>query len=99
LNERNAQSPTVSWRSSLPKTNIHPETSQSIKLLTNESGDDEERNCPQGNLEHPHKLKIKRKRTNSQQEREETQSPKNDLLLDNMELDVDIGNISFPNNG
>jgi hypothetical protein len=47
-------------------------------------------------LENPHKLKIKRKRTNSQQEGEETHAPENDLLLDNMDLDVDIENITFP---
>jgi len=47
-------------------------------------------------LENPHKLKIKRKRTNSQQEGGETHAPKNDLLLDNMDLDVDIENITFP---
>jgi hypothetical protein len=27
----------------------------------NNSGDDEERNPPKGNLENPHKLKVKRK--------------------------------------
>jgi hypothetical protein len=47
-------------------------------------------------LENPHKLKVKRKRTNSQQEGDETHAPEDDLLLDNMDLDVDIENITFP---
>jgi hypothetical protein len=95
-NEKNSQSLVVSQRSVLPKTNPHPRTSQQIKIQSNNLADDEERNSPQGNLENPHKLKIKRKRTNSQQEGGETHAPENDLLLDNMDLDVDIENISFP---
>jgi hypothetical protein len=95
-NEKNAQSPVVSRRSVLPKINPQPETSQQRKIQSNNSGDDEERNPPQGNLENPHKLKIKRKRTNSQQEGGETHAPEHDLLLDNMDLDVDIENITFP---
>jgi hypothetical protein len=95
-NEKNAQSPVVSRRSALPKTNPQPGTSHTRKIQSNNSGDDEERNPPKGNLENPHKLKIKRKRTNSQQEGEETHAPENDLLLDNMDLDVDIENITFP---
>jgi len=46
-------------------------------------------------LENPHKIKIKRKRTNSQQEEGETHTLENDLLLDNMDLDVDIENITL----
>jgi hypothetical protein len=65
-------------------------------MHSNNSGDDEERNPPKGNLENPHKLKVKRKRTNSQQEGDETHAPEDDLLLDNMDLDVDIENITFP---
>jgi len=47
-------------------------------------------------LENPHKIKIKRKRTNSQQGGGEKHAQENDLLLDNMDLDVDIENITFP---
>jgi hypothetical protein len=48
-----------------------------------------------GNLENPHKLKVKKKRTNSLQEGEEMHAPKNDFLLDNMDLDLVIENITF----
>jgi hypothetical protein len=36
---------------------------------------------------------VKRKRVNSQQEGEEQNTPENDILLDDMDLDVDIENI------
>jgi hypothetical protein len=39
---------------------------------------------------------VKRKRTSSQQEGDETHAQENDLLLDKMDLDVDIENITFP---
>jgi hypothetical protein len=80
----------------LPKENPQPGTSHTRKMHSNNSGDDEERNPPKGNLENPHKLKVKRKRTNSQQEGDETHALEDDLLLDNMDLDVDIENITFP---
>ena len=38
---------------------------------------------------------MKRKRVNYQQEGEEQNTPKNDILLDDMDLDVDIENIGF----
>jgi hypothetical protein len=69
---------------------------QQIKSSSNNSGDDGERNPPQGSLENPHKLKGKRKRINSQQEGKEQNAPENDNLLDDMDLDVDIENIQFP---
>ena len=34
--------------------------------------------------------------TNSQQDGDEKYAPEDDLLLDNMDLDVDIENITFP---
>jgi hypothetical protein len=46
-------------------------------------------------LENPHKLKVKRKRTNSQQEGEEQNIPENNIYLEDMDLDVDIENICF----
>jgi hypothetical protein len=66
LSDKNVQSPVVSRRSALPKENPQPGTSHTRKMHSNNSGDDEERNPPKGNLENPHKLKVKRKRTNSQ---------------------------------
>jgi hypothetical protein len=95
-NDKNFQSPTISRRSALPKENPQPGTSHTRKIQSNNSRDDEERNPPKGNLENPHKLKVKRKRTNSQQEGDETHAQEDDLLLDNMDLDVDIENITFP---
>jgi hypothetical protein len=56
----------------------------------------EKKSPPQGSLENSHKLTMKRKRANSQQEGEEQKAPKNDILLDDMDLDVDIENIRFP---
>jgi len=47
-------------------------------------------------LENPHKLKVKRKRTNSQQEGEEQNIPENNISLEYMDLDVYIENIWFP---
>jgi hypothetical protein len=35
------------------------------KIHSNNSRDDEKRNPPKGNLENPHKLKVKIKRNNS----------------------------------
>jgi hypothetical protein len=64
-------------------------------MHSNNLGDDEERNPPKGNMENPHKLKVKRKMPNSQQEGDETHAPEYDFLLDNMDLDVDIENIIF----
>jgi hypothetical protein len=66
--EKNAQSPAISYTNVLPKVNHQPRAAQQRKTLSNNSGDDEERNPLRGNLENPHKLKVKRKRTNSQQE-------------------------------
>jgi hypothetical protein len=94
--ERNAQSPIVSHRSVLPKINSQSTTTQQRKSSNNNSGDDGEKNPPQGNLENPHKLKVKRKRTNSQQEGEEQNIPENNISLEDMDLDVDIENIWFP---
>jgi hypothetical protein len=69
---------------------------QQRKTQSSNSGDDEEKNPPQGNLENPHKLKVKRKRTNSQQGGGEIHAPEPDMLLDDMDLDVDIENIMLP---
>jgi hypothetical protein len=80
----------------LPKENPQPGTSHARKIQSTNSGDDEDRNPPKGNLENPHKLKVKIKRTSSQQEGDETHAQEDDLLLDNMDLDVDIENITFP---
>jgi hypothetical protein len=66
---------------------------QQRKPSNNTSGDDGEKNPPQGNLENPHKLKVKRKIINSQQGGEEQNIPENDISLDDMDLDVDIENI------
>ena len=38
---------------------------------------------------------MKRKRVNSHKEEEEQNTPENDILLDDMDLDVDIENIQF----
>jgi hypothetical protein len=46
-------------------------------------------------LENPHRLKVKRKRTSSQQEEEE-HIPGNEIPLEDIILDVDIKNIRFP---
>jgi hypothetical protein len=59
--EKNVQSPVVSRRSSLSKANPQPGTSHTIKMHSNNSRDDEERNPPTENLENHHKLKVKRK--------------------------------------
>lgn len=47
-------------------------------------------------MEKFHKLQVKRKRTNSRQEIEE-HIPKSEILLEDMDLEVDIENIHFPN--
>jgi hypothetical protein len=46
-------------------------------------------------LEKSHKLQVKRKRVNSQQEIEQ-HIPENEISLEDMDLDVDIENIHFP---
>jgi len=43
---------------------------QQRKTPSNNLGDDGERNPPQGSLENPHKLQVKGKRVNSQQDEE-----------------------------
>ena len=68
---------------------------QQRKPSSNNLGDDGERNPPQGSLENPHKITVKRKRVNSHKEEEEQNTPENDILLDDMDLDVDIENIRF----
>ena len=69
---------------------------QQRKTPSNNLGDDGERNPPQGSLENPHKLQVKRKRINSQQEGEKQIIPEDNIFLDNMDFDVDIENIQFP---
>jgi hypothetical protein len=73
--ERSSQSPVVSHRSVLPKVNSQSVASQQRKSSTNNSDDGGEKNPPQGKLENPHKLKVKRKINNSQQEEEEQHIP------------------------
>jgi hypothetical protein len=51
------------------KVNHQPRVTQQIKTQRSNSRDDEEKNYPQGNLENPNKLTVKKKRTNSQQSR------------------------------
>jgi len=46
-------------------------------------------------LEKPHKIQVKRKRTNSQQEVKQ-HIPEIESSLEDMELEVDIENIQFP---
>jgi hypothetical protein len=46
-------------------------------------------------LEWSHKLQVKRKRQNSQQEVEQ-HVPENEIILEDMDLDMDIENIQFP---
>jgi len=53
----------------LSKVNHQPRVTQQIKTKRSNSRDDEEKNYPQGNLENPNKLTVKKKRTNSQQSR------------------------------
>jgi hypothetical protein len=70
--------------------------SQQNKFSTNNSDDGGEKNPPQGKLENPHKLKVKSKRNDSQQEEEERNIPENDISLEDMVLYVDIENTQFP---
>jgi hypothetical protein len=74
---------------------VNPQSTmaQPRRTPSNNSGDDGERNPPQGILENPHKLQFKRKRVNSQQEEEKKNVPEDDIFLDNIDLDVDIENI------
>ena len=69
---------------------------QQRKAQSSNLGDDEGKNPPHGNLENPHKLKVKRKRNNSRQGGGEMHAPETNMLLDDMDLDVDIKNIIFP---
>jgi hypothetical protein len=50
----------------LPKENPKLRISHARKIQSTNSMDDEDMNPPKGNLENPHKLKVKRKRTSSQ---------------------------------
>jgi hypothetical protein len=72
LNEKIAKSPTISRMSALQKENPQPGTCHARKIHSTNFGDHEYRNPPKGNLENPHKLKVKRKRTSSHQEDNET---------------------------
>jgi hypothetical protein len=81
-------------KNGLPKKNFQSKTSQQKKYSTNNSGDGGDRNPPQGKLEKPHKLQVKRKRTNSQQEVEQ-HVPEIEASLEDMDLEVDIENIQF----
>jgi hypothetical protein len=55
-----------------------------------------DKNPPQGKIENPHKLQVKRKRKNSQREEVEQPISENDISLEDMDLEVDIENIHFP---
>jgi hypothetical protein len=94
-NEKNAQSPIISQKSTLSKNNSQSTTSQQKKSSMNNSDDGGDKNPPQGKLEKSHKLQVKRKRTNSQQEIEE-HIPESEIHLEDMDLEVDIENIQFP---
>jgi hypothetical protein len=68
---------------------------QQRKPTSNNLGDDGKTNPPHVSLENSHKLAMKRKRVNSQQEGGEQNIPKYDIFLDDIDLDVDIENIWF----
>ena len=92
--EKSAQSPIFSQRKGLHKRFFQSITPQQNNSSKNNSDDGDDKNPPQGKLEKSHKLHVKRKRNNSQQEFEE-HIPKSEIPLEDMDLEVDIENIHF----
>jgi hypothetical protein len=94
-NERSTHSPIVSQKSGPPKQSFQSATPKKKKVSTNNYDDGGDKNPLKGKLEWYHKLQVKRKRQNSQQEVEQ-HIPKNEIILEDMDLDVAIENIQFP---
>jgi uncharacterized protein YabE (DUF348 family) len=63
--------------------------------LINNASDGGDKNPPQQNLEKNHKLQVKIKRINSEQEIEEN-ILESEIHLEDMDLEVDVENINFP---
>ena len=91
INERNTKSQSSSQRRSTPKKNPQTIMQEKQKSLIENSGVGDDLDHPKKSIERPHKLPVnKRKRTINQDEEVEEVIPKEDILLEDMELDVNI---------
>jgi len=66
-------------------------------LSADNSNDGGEHNHPKGNIERPHKLPVTSKRKRGTNKEGESESVhEEEIVLEDMELDVNIENIEFP---
>ena len=95
-NEIISQSPNVSKKSFLHKGKPHTLVQEQRKSSMDNSDDEGEKNPPKGNLEKPHKLPISSKRKRgTNKEGESEYLPRNEIVPEDMELDVNIEKIEF----
>jgi hypothetical protein len=90
-------SPNFSQRSDPPKKSFHSAAPDQKKYSTNNSKIGGDQNPLKRNLERSCKLQVKIKIQSTQQEVEKL-IPKDEVFLEDMDLDVDIENIDFPDN-
>jgi nucleoside-triphosphatase THEP1 len=95
--EKSAQSPTVTPKTSTPRSSA-PVAHPSKKVINSSSGGGGDKNPPPGKIESSHKLPLRKKRKNIVQEEEEhrVESDINSFSLEDMELEADIEKM-FPN--
>jgi hypothetical protein len=70
-------------------------TSQQNKYSTNNYDDGGDKNPPRGRLEKYRKLQVKIKRQGTQQKKENI-VPKREVVIQDMDLDINIEDIEFP---
>ena len=74
-------------------------TNHHKRVSSDNSSGGGDKNPPQGKMENPHKIQVRKKRKIAPQEEAEQQVSENDtnnLSLEDMDLEVDIENIHFP---
>jgi hypothetical protein len=97
VNERSTQSPNTSQKSILPKQKSQPITQEQNKSAIDNSNDGGDQNPPKGSLERPHKLPVTSKRKiQTNQEGGNEGAPEDEIVLEDMDLDVNIEDIEFP---
>jgi hypothetical protein len=96
ISEKGSKSQSSSQKSGTPKQHTQNNFQDKQNSLINNSGGDNDPDHGEKNIESTHKLPVvKRKRYKNQEETEQC-IPDDDVLLQNMDLDVDIENIEFP---
>jgi hypothetical protein len=80
----------------LPKGRLQTAFQEKRESSMDNSNDGGEQNPPKGNLERSHKLRVTSKRKRGTNKKGETEGvPKEEIILEDMDLDVNIEDIEF----